>query len=233
RRPAAGGRRPDRDAGDRLQRPAPGGHHHRRGHRRARPAVLARPGAAGVLVSLRPSERDVVPVAATVQATLPPRSRLIRPGLRRTPPGLLGWLAILGPGLIAAIAGDDAGGIATYSSVGAKFGYELLWMLLLITVSLAVVQEMCARLGAASGRGMLDLVREHFGIGWTLFAVGVVLLANAGVTISEFIGIRSALELFGVSGWLSVPVAAVALWWLVVKGSYHRVEHILLAMTLA
>jgi Mn2+/Fe2+ NRAMP family transporter len=152
--------------------------------------------------------------------------------LRRPPTGILWFAAILGPGLVAANAGNDAGGIATYASVGAKYGYDLLWMMLLITFSLAIVQEMAARLGAATGRGLLDLVRERYGIGWTLFAVIVVLLANGGVTISEFVGIGAALELFGVSQWLSVPVAAAAMWWLVVKGSYRRVEKLFLAMTL-
>lgn len=153
-------------------------------------------------------------------------------GLREAPKGPLWLLLILGPGLVAANAGNDAGGIATYASVGAKFGYDLLWMMLLITFSLAIVQEMAARLGAATGRGLLDLVRERFGIGWALFAVLVVLVANGGVTISEFVGIRSALELFGISAWISVPLAAVLLWWLVVKGSYASVEKIFLAMTL-
>ena len=92
-------------------------------------------------------------------------------GLKRQPRGPLLWLLLLGPGLIAAMAGDDAGGIATYSSVGAKFGYDLLWMLLLITISLAVVQETAARLGAATGRGLVDLVRERYGLGWTIFVV--------------------------------------------------------------
>ena len=119
-------------------------------------------------------------------------------------------MLVLGPGLIAATAGDDAGGIATYSQVGAKYGYELLWVLLVITLSLALIQETCARLGAATGRGLLDLVRERFGIGWALFAVGVVLLANGGVVVTEFVGIAAAAELFGISRYLAVPVTALA-----------------------
>ncbi|HSK67068.1 MAG TPA: divalent metal cation transporter, partial [Anaerolineales bacterium] len=103
------------------------------------------------------------------------RGRSVRlRGLRRPPTGLLRILLILGPGLITSSAGNDAGGIATYSSAGARFGYELIWVMVIITVSLAVVQEMCARLGAATGRGLLDLVRERFGIGWALFAMGVL-----------------------------------------------------------
>src|SRR5438874_3177668 len=188
----------------------------------------------------------VVPVPAVQQPDLPRRSRRMRSGLRlnirgrsvnlrgirQPPPGPLRWLAVLGPGLIAALAGDDSGGIATYSSVGAKFGYELLWMLLLITVSLAVVQEMCARLGAASGRGMLDLVREHFGPGWALFAVGVVLVANGGVLLTEFAGIGAAAELFGVSKYLAIPASALVVAYLVIAGSYNRVEKVFIAMAL-
>jgi Mn2+/Fe2+ NRAMP family transporter len=146
--------------------------------------------------------------------------------------GVAGLLAALGPGLIAANAGDDAGGIATYASVGAKYGYDLLWMLVVITFSLAVVQEIATRLGAATGRGLLDLVRERFGLGWALVAVSVVLLANGGVIVTEFVGIGAALELFGVSRYLGVPAAAALVWWLVVKGSYRRVEIVFLGMTL-
>jgi NRAMP (natural resistance-associated macrophage protein)-like metal ion transporter len=152
--------------------------------------------------------------------------------LRTPSTGVLGLLAVLGPGLIAANAGDDAGGIATYSSVGAKYGYDLLWMMVLITFSLAIVQEMAVRLGVATGRGLLDLVRERYGIGWALAAVVVVLLANGGVIVTEFIGVGAALELFGISRYVAVPIAAVGVWYLVVKGSYRHVEKVFLAMTL-
>src|SRR4051812_19999843 len=152
--------------------------------------------------------------------------------LRAPSRGAAGLLAILGPGLIAANAGDDAGGIATYSSVGAKYGYDLLWMMVLITLSLAIVQEIATRLGAATGRGLLDLIRERFGVGWAVVAVAVVLLANGGVTITEFVGIGAAFELFGIPRLMSVPAAAILVWWLVVKGSYQRVEKIFLLMTL-
>jgi Mn2+/Fe2+ NRAMP family transporter len=117
----------------------------------------------------------------------------------RPPTGLLRWLLILGPGLIASSAGNDAGGIATYSSAGAKFGYDLIWVMVILTVSLAVVQEMGARLGAATGRGVLDLIRERFGIGWALLAMGILFVANSGIVVSEFLGIGAAAELFGVS----------------------------------
>ncbi len=153
-------------------------------------------------------------------------------GLKRQPKGLWRWLLILGPGLIATSAGNDAGGIATYSSAGAQFGYKLIWVMLVLTVSFAVVQEMCARLGAATGRGLLDLIRERFGIGWTLFVVGIVVIANGGVTLSEFIGIGAASELLGVSRYISVPIGAALLWYLVIYGSYAKVEKIFLLMTL-
>ena len=153
-------------------------------------------------------------------------------GLRRPPTGVWRWLAILGPGLIATSAGNDAGGIATYSQAGAKFGYELIWVMVILTLSFAVVQEMCARLGAATGRGLLDLIRERFGIGWALFAVVVILIANGGVTISEFVGIGAAMELLGVSKYIAIPVGAGVIWYLVIFGNYGSVEKILLLMTL-
>jgi Mn2+/Fe2+ NRAMP family transporter len=169
--------------------------------------------------------------AASVRVNIRGRSLRLR-GLRKPPTGVLAILLVLGPGLIAATAGDDAGGIATYSQVGAKYGYELLWVLLVITLSLALIQETCARLGAATGRGLLDLVRERFGIGWTLFAVGVVLLANGGVVVTEFVGIAAAAELFGISRYLAVPVTALLIWYLVIQGSYASVEKVFLAMAL-
>jgi Mn2+/Fe2+ NRAMP family transporter len=159
------------------------------------------------------------------------RSIFLR-GLRLPPRGVWKWQLILGPGLIATSAGNDAGGIATYSSAGAKFGYQLIWVMVLLTISFAVVQEMCTRLGAATGRGLLDLIRERFGIEWTLFAIGIIVIANGGVTISEFVGIGAATELFGVSRYISVPIAAAALWYLIIFGSYARVEKIFLLMTL-
>jgi Mn2+/Fe2+ NRAMP family transporter len=161
------------------------------------------------------------------------RGRSVRlRGLRRPHKGILRWLLILGPGLIAASAGNDAGGIATYSSTGAQYGYELIWVMLLITLSLSVVQEMCARLGAATGRGLLDLIRERFGLGWAVFAIGVILIGNGGLVVSEFVGIGAAVELFGLSKYLLVPAAAAFIWYLVVLGNYRRVEKIFLLMTL-
>jgi Mn2+/Fe2+ NRAMP family transporter len=149
----------------------------------------------------------------------------------RPPTGLLRWLLILGPGFIASSAGNDAGGIATYSSAGARFGYDLIWVMVLITVSLGVVQEMCARLGAATGRGLLDLIRERFGIGWALLAMVIFLIANGGIIVTEFLGIGAAAELFGLPKWLVVPAAAI-LWYVVIFGSYAWVEKVFLVMTL-
>jgi NRAMP (natural resistance-associated macrophage protein)-like metal ion transporter len=145
---------------------------------------------------------------------------------------LLGFLALLGPGMIAASAGNDAGGIATFASVGAEHGYQLLWILIPITLSLGIVQEMCARMGAVTGKGLADLVRERFGVRWTAFIMLALLIANGGVTVSEFVGIAAATELFGVPRFISVPLAAIGIWWLVVKGSYQRVERAFLLMSL-
>ncbi|HEY0385133.1 MAG TPA: divalent metal cation transporter [Pyrinomonadaceae bacterium] len=156
-------------------------------------------------------------------------------GVRRTfaqRKGLLAYLAILGPGVIAANAGNDAGGIATYSSVGADHGYRLLWVLIPLTISLGIVQEMCARMGAVTGKGLSDLIRERFGVRWMMLVMLALLIANGGITVSEFLGIAAATELFGIPRFVSVPLAAGAVWWLVVKGSYKRVERIFLLMSL-
>jgi NRAMP (natural resistance-associated macrophage protein)-like metal ion transporter len=164
--------------------------------------------------------------------------RLLRRGGRRVRDTLtrrrrvLGYLAILGPGMIAASAGNDAGGIATFASVGAEHGYRLLWILIPITISLGLVQEMCARMGAVTGKGLADLIRERFGVRWTAVVMLALLIANGGVTVSEFVGIAAATELFGVSRFVSVPLAAIAIWWLVVKSSYQRVERAFLLMSL-
>ena len=156
-------------------------------------------------------------------------------GVRRTVarrPRLFIYFAILGPGMITANAGNDAGGIATYASAGADHGYGLLWTLIPITISLGIVQEMCARMGAVTGKGLADLIRERFGVRWTAFVMLALLIANGGVTVSEFVGIAAAMEIFGVPRFVSVPIAAASIWWLVVKSSYQRVERIFLVMSL-
>ena len=156
-----------------------------------------------------------------------PAGRIPRPRGR-----LLRWLGILGPGLVAASAGNDAGGIATYTSAGAQYGYSLIWVMVLITLPLALVQETCARLGAATGRGLLELIRERFGWSWALFAMTVVGIANAGLIVSEFAGLGAAAELLGIPKIIALPLAAVVLWGLVLYWSYAYLEKALVLMTL-
>lgn len=145
---------------------------------------------------------------------------------------LFTYLAILGPGIIAANAGNDASGIATYSTVGAEFGYSLLWVFVPMVVSLIIVQEMCVRMGVVTGQGLADLIREQFGVRWTALIMLALLIANTGVIISEFVGIAQASELFGVSRYITIPLAATFIWWLVVRGSQQKVERVFLAMSL-
>ncbi len=158
------------------------------------------------------------------------------PGLRRRRSFrrvLLTSLLIAGPGLIAANAGNDAGGIATYASAGAQFGYRTLFLMAVITVALVVVQEMCARLGAYTGDGLGSLIRENFSLRSATFALVMFTIANIGLVVSEFAGIAAAMELFGVSRYISIPVAAAAVWLLVVYGSYRYAERIFLILSLA
>lgn len=141
-------------------------------------------------------------------------------------------LSVLGPGLITANAGNDAGGVFTYVTVGASYGYKMIWGLILITISLAVVQEMNARMAIVTGKGLASLIRENFGVKLTFLAMLVLVIANFGVSLADFAGIAVSLELFGISKYISVPVFAVAIWLLVSNGSYKRVEKIFLAFTL-
>ncbi|OGP28478.1 MAG: Mn transporter [Deltaproteobacteria bacterium GWB2_65_81] len=145
---------------------------------------------------------------------------------------ILLFLAVLGPGIITASVDNDAGGIATYSIAGAHFGYALLWTLIPITVALIVVQEMVARMGVVTGKTLADLIREKFGVRPTFYLLVALVLANLGNTVAEFAGWASAWEIFGVSKYLSVPVGAAAVWFLVVKGTYRVVEKIFLAACL-
>jgi Mn2+/Fe2+ NRAMP family transporter len=139
---------------------------------------------------------------------------------------------VLGPGLIAANAGNDAGGVATYSSVGARYGYGLLWAMVLITVSLVVVQRMAARMGAVTGKGMAELVRERYGVRWSMVSTAAVLVANFGICVSDFVGIGASLGLAGVPVVVSVPIAAVAIWLVLVRGSYRGAERLFVWMTI-
>ncbi|MBI3361633.1 MAG: Nramp family divalent metal transporter [Chloroflexi bacterium] len=138
-------------------------------------------------------------------------------------------LAVIGPGIITANVDNDAGGITTYSVAGAHFGYSLLWMLGLVALALIVVQEMSARLGVVTGKGLADLIRESLGVRATAVIIGIMLIANLANTVSEFAGVAASLEIFGISKYLSVPLAAVVVWLLIVKGSYKSVERIFLA----
>jgi len=141
---------------------------------------------------------------------------------------ILVFLSVLGPGIITANVDNDAGGIATYSVAGAHFGYSLLWTLIPITIALIVVQEMCARMGVVTGKTLADLIREKFGVKATFFLMLSLLLADMGNTVAEFAGWASAMEIFGVNKYLSVPLGAFAVWLLVVKGTYRFVERIFL-----
>ncbi len=150
---------------------------------------------------------------------------------------LLKLFAVLGPGLIAANAGNDAGGIATFATAGASYGYNLLWALAIAGFCLAIVQEMCARMGAITGKGLADLIREQFGVRWAALAMLALLVANTGVTVSEFLGIAASVQVLANDSYtplvyLVVPLTGLGLWWLVIKGSYRRVEKIFLIMSL-
>jgi Mn2+/Fe2+ NRAMP family transporter len=178
-------------------------------------------------------------MAGRVSALRTLRGRLLRGGsgrprgwLNRRSTRLLAAVGFLGPGLIAANAGNDAGGIATYSSVGARYGYDLLWMMVVITVSLIVVQEMAARMGAVTGKGLAELIREQYGVRWSLFATTSVLIANVGICISEFVGIGAALGLAGIPAQVSVPIAAIGVWLLLIRGSYKAAERVFVLMTI-
>jgi len=138
------------------------------------------------------------------------------------------FFAVIGPGFITAVVDNDSGGIYTYSAAGAKYGYLPLWTLLPITVALIIAQEMCSRMGAVTGKGLSDLIREEFGLRITFVMMTLLVLVNLTNVMSEFAGIASALELFSISKYISVPLSAVAVWFLVVKGNYVSVEKIFL-----
>ncbi|MHB8463336.1 MAG: Nramp family divalent metal transporter [Acidimicrobiales bacterium] len=144
----------------------------------------------------------------------------------------LAVLTFVGPGLIAANAGNDAGGIITYASAGAEFGYRTLFFMVLVTVALVVVQEMCSRLGVYTGKGLAALIREEFSLRVAAFALVCLVVANVGLVVSEFAGIGAALDLFGVSKFISVPVSALGIWALVLFGSYRYAERIFLVLSL-
>src|SRR5437763_3316881 len=131
------------------------------------------------------------------------------------------FFAVLGPGFITAVVDNDSGGIFTYSAAGARYGYLPLWTLLPITVVLVIAQEMCSRMGAVTGKGLSDLIREEFGLRITFLMMAVLVLANLTNVMAEFAGVASSLELFHVSKYISVPLAAIAVWFLVVEVNYE------------
>ncbi|MBI3594434.1 MAG: divalent metal cation transporter [Nitrospirae bacterium] len=141
---------------------------------------------------------------------------------------ILLFLSVIGPGIITANVDNDAGGITTYSLAGAHFGYSLLWALIPITIALIIIQEMSARMGAVTGKGLADLIRENYGIRVTFYLMILLLITDLGNTVAEFAGWAAAMEIFGVNKYISVPVGAILIWWLVVKGSYRTVEKIFL-----
>lgn len=161
--------------------------------------------------------------------TSQPRERRRRSLWRRLGP----YLMALGPGLLAASAGNDAGGIATYASAGASYGYGLLLAMVIVTMFVGIVQEMSARLGTVTGKGFSDLVRESFPLRATVLILLALFIANFGIIVSEFVGIAAAAELFGISRYVAVPLTAAIIWLLITRGSYGRVERFFMLLSLA
>ena len=182
--------------------------------------------------ALTADERDMNRAASELAETGIPAGEQPGPGASRTPSKLLLVLAAMGPGIITAMAGNDAGGISTYSTAGANFGFGTLWVIPIMCVLLIVVETTAGRMGAVTGKGFAALIRERFGIRLAAFAMLSLLVGNVATTFSEFAGIASGMEMFGVSKYISVPVAALAVWLLVVGGSYKRVQNVFLALSL-
>jgi NRAMP (natural resistance-associated macrophage protein)-like metal ion transporter len=145
--------------------------------------------------------------------------------------GLLAFAVVLGPGLLAGLSDDDPAGITTYSILGARYGYQLLWVLAISTVALIVFHELGARMGVVTGKGLMTLVRERHSRRTTGIVLTALVIANLGTTCAEFAGIAAGMELAGVSRYASVPLAAIAVSLLVLRGSFHRIEHVLLALS--
>jgi len=174
----------------------------------------------------------VTQLVARIREQIRFEDRLRLRGRFRRRRGFVAFLAVMGPGLIAGVAGNDAGGITTYSVMGASTGLTLLWVFPLTTVILGVVQEMAARLGVVTGQGLSDLIRDRYGVRWTAFAMLTLVIANAANTIAEFAGASAALGIFGVPPIITVPVVGVAIWALVLFASYRTVERVFLSITL-
>lgn len=141
---------------------------------------------------------------------------------------ILLFLAVIGPGIITANVDNDAGGITTYSVAGARFGYSLLWTLIPTTIALIVIQEMVARMGVVTGKGLSELIREEYGVKSAFFIMLALLVANFGTTIAEFAGWAASMEVFGLTRYITVPLMALTIWFLVIKGSYRIIERVLL-----
>jgi Mn2+/Fe2+ NRAMP family transporter len=204
----------------------------KRTQRRARKAAAARAARAGQVAG----SQAVGGGAARSWAGLTTLTQIRLGGVRLTRvrrSRIFLFLAILGPGVVAANAGNDAAGIATYASAGSQFIYRTLFFMVLVTVALVLVQEMAVRLGTYTGKGLAALIREQFSLRFTALALGCVLLANTGLVVSEFAGIGAAFGLLGVSRYIIIPIAAVAIWALVLFGSYRYAERIFLVMSLA
>ena len=157
---------------------------------------------------------------------------LKQPTLKQWRARIVLFLAVVGPGFITANVDNDAGGIYTYSLAGAQFGYSLLWTMIPITIALVVVQEMAARMGAVTGKGLSDLIREEFGFRVTFWLMLALVVTNFGNVVANFAGVASSLEIFGISRYIVVPLAAATVWFLVVRGTYESVEKIFLAASL-
>jgi NRAMP (natural resistance-associated macrophage protein)-like metal ion transporter len=152
--------------------------------------------------------------------------------LKRWRTRILLFLAVLGPGFITANVDNDSGGILTYSQAGAKYGYGLLWTIIPITIALIVVQEMCARMGVVTGKGLSDLIREEFGLRLTFVLMVLLVIVNYTNVVTEFIGIAGSLHLFHVTKFISVPLCALLVWFMVVRGDYKSTEKIFLVASL-
>lgn len=152
-------------------------------------------------------------------------------GAPKRKPRALMVLAAMGPGIVTAMAGNDAGGISTYSTAGASFGFSTLWVIPIMCIMLTIVEITAAKMGAVTGKGFAALIRERFGIRLTAIAMVALLIGNIATTFSEFAGIASGMEMFGVSKYISVPVAAIAVWILIVGGSYKRVQSVFMALS--
>lgn len=170
-------------------------------------------------------------LTATAQA-VPDQVRRLKARFGRLIRHRFGYLAVIGPGLIAANAGNDAGGIATYASAGAQYAYRTLFIMVLVTVALVVVQEMAARIGATTGNGLVSLIREQFSLRIATFSIVCLLVANLGLVVSEFAGIGAAMELLGLSRYLTVPLVALGVWAVVTFGSYRYAERLFVLVSL-